>query len=176
MDKRSPLLPSWAWLEWFWRQWLQQRQWSVHGHSRQCRRWTNVYSLPSTYEGNPDPVTSKSTLVQPLVMETSIQPGVGSVERAHMEGHQLTSLLIVWSYKHLEQVILSCTRKHTEWGQSSDEIWNGTVCCVHYLSFFLKLEQLESVSYSSSTGWFLGSSLLWSCLLDYWSHVKGSWR
>ena len=51
--------------------------------------------LPSMYEGNLDPATSKSTLIQPLVMETSIQPGVGSVERAHMEGHQLTSLLIV---------------------------------------------------------------------------------
>ena len=53
--------------------------------------------------------------------QADIQPGVGSVERTHMESSCDISVdrLI---YKHLDQGILSCTRKHTGWGQSSDEI------------------------------------------------------
>ena len=50
LRRRSPLLPSWAWLEWFWGQWSRQRRhWSVNGCTRQCRRWTDGYSPSPQY-------------------------------------------------------------------------------------------------------------------------------
>ena len=62
--------------------------------------------------------------------------GLGSTERTHTYGRSLADVTVDCLILQTPSTrYLSYTRKHTGWGQSSDEIQNGTMSCVNYLSF-----------------------------------------